>query len=62
MEYITLTKSDNFYRIFKQALTLYDQLPVSQIKTKKSLVDSLGQLAFKEEAAGKLRIFALVDI
>jgi len=62
MEYITLTKSDNFYRIFKQALTLYDQLPVSQIKTKKSLVDSLGQLAFKEEAAGKLRIFALVDV
>jgi len=62
MEYITLTKSDNFYRIFKQALTLHDQLPLNQIKTKKSLVDSLGQLAFKEEAAGKLRIFALVDV
>jgi hypothetical protein len=62
MDYITLTKSDNLYRIFKQALTFYEQLPLNQLKTKKSLVDSLGQLAFKEEAAGKLRIFALVDV
>jgi hypothetical protein len=26
------------------------------------MVDALGQLAFKEEAAGKLRVFALVDL
>nr|UPW42072.1 MAG: putative RNA dependent RNA polymerase [Yunnan mito-like virus 45] len=62
MDYITLTKSENLFRIFKQALSMSTQIPSDQIKTKKSLVDSLGQLAFKEEAAGKLRIFALVDI
>jgi len=62
MSYISLTKSSNLLRIYRQALSLHGQIPSEQIKTKKSLVNSLGQLAFKEEAAGKLRIFALVDI
>jgi len=35
---------------------------VNNLRCKKSIVDPLGQLAFKEEAAGKLRVFALVDI
>jgi hypothetical protein len=29
---------------------------------KKSLFTGLGQLALKEEAAGKIRVFAMVDI
>lgn len=59
---MVLTKSNNFYRIFKQALSLAAQVPSEFHASKKSMKSPLGQLAFKEEAAGKLRVFALVDV
>lgn len=34
---------------------------LSALKTKKSLTGYFGQFSLKEEAAGKLRIFAIVD-
>jgi len=60
--YIALIKANNFYRIYKQALSLADILGVDHLNHKVSMVNPLGQLAFKEEAAGKLRVFALVDV
>jgi len=41
---------------------LADLLGVNHLNRKVSMVNPLGQLAFKEEAAGKLRVFALVDV
>lgn len=61
-DYLTLTRSSNFLRIFNQALSLANSIPDQFHSHKKSMKSGLGQLAFKEEAAGKLRIFALVDV
>jgi hypothetical protein len=60
--YVSLTKATGFMRIFDQALSLSANLGVDNLRRKKSLVNPLAQLAFKEEAAGKLRVFALVDV
>lgn len=38
------------------------KVPREVLARKKSMKSALGQLAFKEEAAGKLRVFALVDV
>lgn len=59
---MVLTKAKNFKRIFDQALSLASTLPGENLAHKKSMKSPLGQLAFKEEAAGKLRVFALVDV
>lgn len=61
-DYIALIKANSFFRIFKQALSLADVLGIDHLNRKVSMVSPLGQLAFKEEAAGKLRVFALVDV
>jgi hypothetical protein len=60
--YIASIKANSFYRIYKQALSLADILGTENLNRKVSMVNPLGQLAFKEEAAGKLRVFALVDV
>lgn len=60
--YIASIKAIKFYGIYKQALALADLLGVDHLNRKVSMVNPLGQLAFKEEAAGKLRVFALVDV
>lgn len=61
--YVALVKANTFWKQFQTA----SHLSVRAINLgfnlsrKKSMVNTLGQLAFKEEAAGKLRVFALVD-
>jgi len=60
--YIASIKAIKFYGIYKQALALADLLGTNHLNRKVSMVSPLGQLAFKEEAAGKLRVFALVDV
>lgn len=47
---------------FNEMVELGDRLSkVNSLKTKKSLSGSFGQFSLKEEAAGKLRVFAIVD-
>jgi len=60
--YIAKIKAVGFKRIFDQALHMGQMIGIQNLSRKASIVNALGQLAFKEEAAGKLRVFALVDI
>nr|AWY10986.1 RNA-dependent RNA polymerase [Sclerotinia sclerotiorum mitovirus 28] len=62
VQYIALTKAVYFKKIFEEALSLSALVGPNNLNQKKSSVDCLGQLSFKEEAAGKLRVFALVDV
>jgi hypothetical protein len=49
--------------VFRQSLELVESLKdTCDLRTKSGMTGSLGQLSFKEEAAGKLRVFALVDV
>jgi hypothetical protein len=68
-EYIRLVKADTFGEKFSEALSLIDRMskkttldPTLFLSSKNSWEGGVGQLAFKEEAAGKLRAFALVDV
>jgi hypothetical protein len=68
-EYIRLIKADVFKEKFSEALSLIDRMskkttldPTLFLSFKNSWEGGIGQLAFKEEAAGKLRAFALVDV
>jgi hypothetical protein len=60
--YATLTKGVRFAIKFKHAGDYATELGVENLSRKASMINPLGQLAFKEEAAGKLRVFALVDV
>lgn len=62
--YCSLVRANNFLRMFKEALSLALRLSESGVALaqKCTMVSPFGQLAFKEEAAGKLRVFALVDV
>jgi len=57
-EYLELTKSANILILFRNIEYIMDRFNV--VPKNKNL--SLGKLSFKEEAAGKLRVFAMVDI
>lgn len=68
-DYCRLTKSPIMLMLNRTIDWAFDMLTRkgnSWVKFSKSVVDfdrlALGKLAFKEEAAGKLRIFAIVDI
>lgn len=67
-QYLKLLKENRynttqFYSRIKGAIDLFhlSEQTIISLKTKKSWGFELGQLAFKEEAAGKLRVFAIVD-
>jgi len=62
-------KAHKFLKRFQEALDLAQRVGLLTDKpeqfiprVKKTWAKGIGQLAFKEEAAGKLRAFALVDI
>lgn len=58
--------SYNFKRLYKTILSVIDHWSYSEIvsisPTKDDYSGSVGQLSAKEEAAGKVRIFAIVDV
>jgi len=58
LEYIKCTNSKNFSILFSNIEFVIDRFKIRAI----SEYSHLGALSFKEEAAGKLRIFAMVDI
>ena len=67
--YISLIKADVFQEKFNEALSLVGRIEkkisvplASVLSVKDTWGGGLGQIAFKEEAAGKLRAFALVDV
>jgi len=60
--YVTLTQGTRFRTKFRHSVDYATAIGLDQLSCKASMVDALGQLAFKEEAAGKLRVFALVDL
>lgn len=69
LNYLKAVNSRKFLEKFNEALDLGDRFlkkfsvpSGSLLRSKDSWEGSLGQLAFKEEAAGKLRGFALVDV
>nr|UPW42276.1 MAG: putative RNA dependent RNA polymerase [Inner Mongolia grassland mitovirus 3] len=71
LAYATKVRAFQFLSRFEEALGLYDRIEdlgrggvkKYRLEThKRSWAGALGQLAFKEEAAGKLRAFALVDV
>lgn len=57
-KYLELTNSSNILTLFRNIEYIMDRFSV----TSKSSDLSIGKLSFKEEAAGKLRVFAMVDI
>lgn len=59
VEYLNLTSSKNLLTLFKNLDYIINKYNLSSIG---SHSDYLGALSFKEEAAGKLRVFAMVDI
>jgi hypothetical protein len=66
LEYLKIT-GDFKLRNYLESLSLVTNLSSSKLKFQDSRFDkvkdflAIGQLAFKSEAAGKLRIFAMVD-
>jgi hypothetical protein len=50
-----------FLQRLADATEIIKQLPEDSISFKKSMVSPFGQFAIKREAAGKIRVFALVD-
>jgi len=59
LEYLNATCSTNLLILFKNLDYLITKYNLRSIGSRN---DYLGALSFKEEAAGKLRIFAMVDI
>jgi len=56
--YVKLTSSSNFITLFSNI-----EFSIKKFNIKSKVLDlHLGKLSFKEEAAGKLRVFAMVDI
>ena len=62
-------KAHTFLKRFQEALDIAQRVGLLTDKpehfiprVKKTWSGGIGQLAFKEEAAGKLRAFALVDV
>jgi hypothetical protein len=50
-----------FLQRLTDAMGIIERLPEDSISFKKSMVSPFGQFAIKREAAGKIRVFALVD-
>jgi len=59
LEYLSVTNSQNILVLFKNLDYIIKKYNLNSIGSHN---DYLGALSFKEEAAGKLRIFAMVDI
>jgi hypothetical protein len=51
----------NFLNRFNDGVRIIESLPEGSLSFKKSMVSPFGQFAIKREAAGKIRVFALVD-
>lgn len=60
--YAIITNGSRFYKRFRDSVDYATWLGVDNLSRKATMINPIGQLAFKEEAAGKLRVFALVDI
>lgn len=60
--YCTKLNGKRFYKRFMDSVDYATWLGVDNLSRKASMINPIGQLAFKEEAAGKLRVFALVDV
>jgi len=57
-EYIKITSSSNFVTLFSNI-----EFAIKKFGVKSKVSNNyLGKLSFKEEAAGKLRVFAMVDV
>jgi len=59
LEYIKLTKSVNVSSLFSNIEFIINKYGIAKSSTCEG---HLGKLSFKEEAAGKLRVFAMVDV
>jgi hypothetical protein len=59
LEYLNITSSRNILILFRNLDYIITKYNLRSIKSHN---DYLGALSFKEEAAGKLRVFAMVDI
>lgn len=62
LEYLKKTKSHNILTLFHNIEFLLMKFGIRGIKAFREVSGPLGKLSFKEEAAGKLRIFAMVDV
>jgi len=56
--WVDITKSENIKILFRNIEHIFDKFNIS----KSMNVGAIGKLSFKEEAAGKLRVFAMVDV
>lgn len=63
MKYLEITQSKGLVRFIRMGLLIIKNNK-NKVPFNESLKDSnnIGQLAFKKEAAGKVRVFAMVDV
>lgn len=62
LEYLSATGQTSLMLTFMHIREMFEKFPYSKTGQKERLNRDVGQLSMKEEAAGKIRVFALVDV